>query len=253
MASSESIRTVSLNSAESPGEFSGEPLKDSSFPPPDATPIRILLADESSMFRDGLRALLSAQSDLTIVAEAATPESVSELAVAHRADVILFDFGSVSASIPTLLRLRASGVPARVILLTAPEDLEMLSQAIRYGVVGIVPRNSPTELLLKSIRKVNAGELWLNRAATAEIIRQLASEPSPLPRGLSGELTNSLSRREREIVALVAQGYRNREISQALSINEQTVKNHLHNIFEKTGVRDRLELALYAIYHRMHA
>ena len=137
--------------------------------------------------------------------------------------------------------------------MTATEDADLLSQSVRYGVAGIVPKKSPTELLLKSIRKVNAGELWLDRATTADVVRQLAGRPIPAPRNLpQTDKPVALSRREREITALVAQGFRNREIADKLFISEQTVKNHMHNIFEKVGVQDRLELALYAIYHRMY-
>ncbi len=217
-----------------------------------APPIRMLLIESSSLFREGLRALLSTQSDLEIVAEASV-ESMVVAAAAHRPDIILFESGTLSFAITALQRLREGRVPGRVILITLPDTVETLALAIRYGVAGILPRSSPSEVLLKSIRKVNAGEFWLNRALTAAIIRQLAGEPAPLPRGFSGaDQVSLLSRREGEIVTLVSQGYRNREISESLCINQQTVKNHLHNIFEKTGVRDRLELALYAIYHRHH-
>ena len=95
--------------------------------------------------------------------------------------------------------------------------------------------------------------MWLDRATTADVVRQLAGRPIPAPRNLpQTDKPVALSRREREITALVAQGFRNREIADKLFISEQTVKNHMHNIFEKVGVQDRLELALYAIYHRMY-
>jgi DNA-binding NarL/FixJ family response regulator len=215
--------------------------------------IRILLADEPSVFRDGLRALLSAQPDLKVVAEASDYQSVLALAERFRPEIILFEPEGAGSALSILRDLQESHLPCRVILLTATEDADLLSQSVRYGVAGIVPKKSPTELLLKSIRKVNAGELWLDRATTADVVRQLAGRPIPAPRNLpQTDKPVALSRREREITALVAQGFRNREIADKLFISEQTVKNHMHNIFEKVGVQDRLELALYAIYHRMY-
>jgi DNA-binding NarL/FixJ family response regulator len=219
----------------------------------DVPGIRILLADEPSVFRDGLRALLSAQPDLKVVAEASDYQSVLALAERFRPEIILFEPEGAGSALSILRDLQESHLPCRVILLTATEDADLLSQSVRYGVAGIVPKKSPTELLLKSIRKVNAGELWLDRATTADVVRQLAGRPIPAPRNLpQTDKPVALSRREREITALVAQGFRNREIADKLFISEQTVKNHMHNIFEKVGVQDRLELALYAIYHRMY-
>lgn len=219
----------------------------------DVPGIRILLADEPSVFRDGLRALLSAQPDLKVVAEASDYQSVLALAEKFRPEIILFEPEGTGSALSILRDLQESHLPCRVILLTATEDADLLSQSVRYGVAGIVPKKSPTELLLKSIRKVNAGELWLDRATTADVVRQLAGRPIPAPRNLpQTDKPVALSRREREITGLVAQGFRNREIADKLFISEQTVKNHMHNIFEKVGVQDRLELALYAIYHRMY-
>ena len=119
-----------------------------------------------------------------------------------------------------------------------------------------MPRQTSTELLIKSIRKVYAGEFWLDRMSTAEVIRRLAKKGSG--NAASGarlglrEQGGALSAREREIVILVAQGFKNKEMAERMFISEQTVKNHLHNIFDKLGVSDRLELALYAIHHNLH-
>jgi len=205
------------------------------------------------MYRDGLRAVLTAQSDLQIVAEADDDQSIVPLAKKYNPDIILFEPETAGASLPVLRLIQQAGLAARVILLTGNEEDSVLSQAVRCGACGVVPKKSPTELLLKSIRKVNAGEVWLDRVKTAEALRQLTSRPIPPPRGMTpADKPAEISRREREIVALVAQGFRNREIAEKLFITEQTVKNHMHNIFEKVGVEDRLELALYAIYHRLY-
>jgi DNA-binding NarL/FixJ family response regulator len=215
--------------------------------------IRILLADEPSVFRDGLRALLASQSDMEVVGEAAETGLVLGMALQCKPDVILFEPDGAGTALSVLRSLQASELTARVILLTSSEDSELLSQALRHGACGIVSKKQSTQLLLKSIRKVQAGEMWLDRATTATVVRELSGRPIPMPRNIvMSDKPIALSRREREIVGLVAQGFRNREIADKLFISEQTVKNHMHNVFEKLGVQDRLELALYAIYHRMH-
>lgn len=145
----------------------------------------------------------------------------------------------------------------RVIVLTNGGAKEDHVEAVRQGCCGMVPRQTSTELLLKSIRKVYAGEFWLDRVATAEVIRRLAKRAIPNGTNTTSRLgvrenAAVLSTREREIVMLVAQGFKNKEMAERMFISEQTVKNHLHNIFDKLGVSDRLELALFAIHHNLH-
>jgi DNA-binding NarL/FixJ family response regulator len=142
----------------------------------------------------------------------------------------------------------------RVIAMVAGDGKEDFVEAIRAGCSGIVPRNTSTELLLKSIRKVHAGEIWLDRISTADVIRRLAKKGAGNVAARQGlrEHGAVLSTREREIVGLIAQGFKNKDMAERLFISEQTVKNHLHNIFDKLGVSDRLELALYAIHHKLH-
>jgi len=148
----------------------------------------------------------------------------------------------------------------RVIVLTASDDKNEFVQAMKLGTSGIVLKQTATDQLIKSIRKVHAGEIWLDSHTTAAVIRQFVANedaapppPQPLPGSPARERERSpLSQREREIVALVAQGFKNKEMAEKMFISEQTVKNHLHNIFDKLGVSDRLELALYAIHNNLH-
>jgi len=137
-------------------------------------------------------------------------------------------------------------MPTRVVVLTATEDDRDVVRAMRLGARGVVLKQSASDLLIKSIRKVAGGEIWLDKRMTAEVMKAFSKSTE------TGRREKPLlSDREKEIVQLVAQGFRNREIGEKLFISEQTVKNHLHNIFDKLGVSDRLELALYAIHHRI--
>jgi DNA-binding NarL/FixJ family response regulator len=152
--------------------------------------------------------------------------------------------------------IQESKLKTRVIMLVNEELREDFFDAVRQGCCGIVTKQTSTELLIKSIRKVHAGEFWLDRVTTADVIRRLskkngANTNTGARLGLR-EQSGALSQREREIVNLVAQGFKNREMAERMFISEQTVKNHLHNIFDKLGVSDRLELALYAIHHHLH-
>jgi DNA-binding NarL/FixJ family response regulator len=176
----------------------------------------------------------------------------------HEPDILLLDLKMPGLDgLATLQRLQAAKNKTRVIVLTASDDKNEFVQAMRLGTSGIVLKQTATELLIKSIRKVHAGEIWLDSHTTAAVIRQfVATDETPLPSVPSStgreRERSPLSQREREIVALVAQGFKNKEMAEKMFISEQTVKNHLHNIFDKLGVSDRLELALYAIHNNLH-
>jgi DNA-binding NarL/FixJ family response regulator len=175
-------------------------------------------------------------------------------------DILLLDLKMPGLDgLATLQRLQQAKNKTRVIVLTASDDKNEFVQAMKLGTSGIVLKQTATELLIKSIRKVHAGEIWLDSHTTAAVIRQFVANDEapmaqmPVPSAAPRERERSpLSQREREIVALVAQGFKNKEMAEKMFISEQTVKNHLHNIFDKLGVSDRLELALYAIHNNLH-
>ncbi|MEX2263113.1 MAG: response regulator transcription factor [Bryobacteraceae bacterium] len=217
--------------------------------------IRIMIADDHPIFRDGLKKLLSLEEDFRVVAEASDGREILEVLDKHDPDVLLLDLKMPGADgLTTLQKLQAGQRRTKVIVLTASEDKNEYIQAMKFGTSGIVLKQTATELLIKSIRKVHAGEIWLDSHTTAAVMRQFAAPgPSvPAPSATRDRERSPLSQREREIVALVAQGFKNKEMAEKMFISEQTVKNHLHNIFDKLGVSDRLELALYAIHKNLH-
>jgi len=218
--------------------------------------IRIVVADDHPIFRDGLCKLLALEEDFEVVAQAQDGRQVLEILQHCEPDILLLDLKMPGLDgLATLQRLQQSRNKTRVIVLTASDDKNEFVQAMKLGTSGIVLKQTATELLIKSIRKVHAGEIWLDSHTTAAVIRQFvaAEEPPAAPAPAPRERERSpLSQREREIVALVAQGFKNKEMAEKMFISEQTVKNHLHNIFDKLGVSDRLELALYAIHNNLH-
>ena len=219
--------------------------------------IRVLLIDDQNLFRDGIATLLSAQPDLEIAGCADTLSTATEVLRTLQPDVALVGWPASSANGQKIFAtIHESRLKTRVIMLVNDDVKEDFVEAVRQGCCGIVPKQTSTELLIKSIRKVHAGEFWLDRMTTADVIRRLAKKGSNGTNagarlGLR-EQGAALSNREREIVVLVAQGFKNKEMAERMFISEQTVKNHLHNIFDKLGVSDRLELALYAIHHNLH-
>jgi two-component system, NarL family, nitrate/nitrite response regulator NarL len=220
--------------------------------------IRIVVADDHPIFRDGLCKLLALEEDFEVVAQAQDGRQVLEILQHCEPDILLLDLRMPGLDgLGTLQELQAKRNKIRVIVLTASDDKNEFVQAMKLGTSGIVLKQTATELLIKSIRKVHAGEIWLDSHTTAAVIRQFvaAEEAPPQPPAMPAPRERErspLSQREREIVALVAQGFKNKEMAEKMFISEQTVKNHLHNIFDKLGVSDRLELALYAIHNNLH-
>src|SRR5437868_6663639 len=218
--------------------------------------IRVLIADDHPIVRDGLNKLLSLEEDVVVVGEASDGCEVLDKVQELDPDVLLLDLRMPNLDgLSALQALQQTNKRTRVIILTASEDKNEFVQAMKLGCSGIVLKQTAPELIVKSIRKVYSGEIWLDSHTTAAVMRQFASPAEMLASGgaaTKGRERSPLSQREREIVGLVAQGYKNREMAEKMFISEQTVKNHLHNIFDKLGVSDRLELALYAIHKGLH-
>ena len=222
--------------------------------------IRIVVADDHPIFRDGLCKLLALEDDFEVVGQAQDGLQVLDVLQQLQPDILLLDLRMPGLDgLATLQRLQAVKNKARIIVLTASDDKNEFVQAMKLGTSGIVLKQTATEMLIKSIRKVHAGEIWLDSHTTQAVIRQFVANEESAPPPVFQPIApmrdrerSPLSQREREIVSLVAQGFKNKEMAEKMFISEQTVKNHLHNIFDKLGVSDRLELALYAIHNNLH-
>ena len=210
--------------------------------------IKVLVADDHAIFREGLRKLLEVANDITIVGEASNGVECTKMVMKLKPDILLLDLRMPDKDgLSVLAEVDLSSLPTRIIVLTAAEDERDVIRAMRLGARGAVLKRSASDVLVKSIRKVHGGEIWLDNRIAAEVIEAFKKSSE------SGQRreTPLLSDREKEVAQLVVQGFHNREIGEKLLISEQTVKNHLHNIFDKLGISDRLELALYAINHRL--
>ncbi|PYX00358.1 MAG: DNA-binding response regulator [Acidobacteria bacterium] len=212
-------------------------------------PIRIVIADDHPIFRDGLRRLLEAESDLRVVGEACDGNEAVKLARQLRPDILLLDLAMPRQPGLEALREMNSGTgpnSVRVILLTAAAEKKQIVEALQLGARGVVLKDSATQLLLKSIHTVMSGEYWVGRESVSNLVQYLRTLVQS-----SGEEARQkkfgLTPRELEIVSAVVAGYSNKEIAEYFKISEDTVKHHLSNIFDKLGVSTRLELALFAV------
>lgn len=212
--------------------------------------IRVLLVDDHSVVRTGLRMLIENNSELKVVAEAANPTEALEVTEREQPDIILLDLdlGGDNASdiLPRLLELTEHR--AKAILLTGVNDVEAHREAIRRGALGLVKKEQAADTLIKAIRKVNEGEIWLERAMTATIFREMRGTGQS---GVDPEEVKieSLTEREHDVIDLVGEGLKNKEIADRLFISDSTVRHHLTSIYEKLEVSDRLELVIYAYKH----
>ena len=219
-------------------------------------PIRVLIADGHPIVLEGLRSVLKQEPSIEVVAEALDGMEAIDKTVHIDPDVVLMDLKLPRVDGLTVLRnIQARAPRSKVILFASGDSKEGFVEAMKLGCCGIVLKDASPSLIEKSIHRVYAGEIWLDSNTTAAVIRQFAS-PSEFPaaqaNGKSIRERAQLSQREREIIVLISQGYKNKEIAEKMFITEQTVKNHLHNVFDKLGVSDRLELALFAIHNSLH-
>jgi len=209
--------------------------------------IRVLLADDQALFREGLETLLSVHKDIQVVGQAVNGQEAVDMALKLRPDVILMDMQMpILNGIGATRRLKQSMPDCRVIVLTTFNDNETIFDALRAGAVGYLLKDVGSAQLAESVRATARGEAILDPSVAAKVVAEF-SRVSSLVGGTSSEvLPEPLSEREIELLRLIALGANNKEIGEALFITEGTVKNHITHILGKLGVRDRTQAALKA-------
>lgn len=209
--------------------------------------VRILIADDHPIFRDGLRRLLESERGFKVIAEACDGIEAVEFVRKLKPEILLLDLAMPRRpGLEALRELSIDSPSARVILLTAAAEREQIVEALQLGARGVVLKDCGTEVLMRSIRAVLAGEYWVGREPVSNLMQYLRGLMDSSTK-ISRQKRFGLTPRELDIVSAVVAGYANKEIAEHFKISEDTVKHHLSNIFDKTGVSTRLELALFAV------
>lgn len=218
-----------------------------------AATIRIALADDHAVFRSSLRKRLAAERDFDVIGEASSPDEAVALCEQTQPDLLLLDVEMAGRQgLDVLRRLRPLQLRTRILILTIAITRADLVSALQLGARGAVLKDTPSSLLFKSIRRVRAGEFWIGRDMVADLVHALAAaERGTMKPAIQAPRAFALTARELEIVSAVAAGYSNKEMAEKFGVAEDTVKHHLTSIFDKTGVSNRLELALFALHHRL--
>jgi two-component system nitrate/nitrite response regulator NarL len=202
--------------------------------------IRIVIADDHPVFREGVSHLLSAEPDLALVGQAESGEEALRLAIDLAPDVVLLDIGMPGwGGLATVEKLSQACPATKVVMLTAFDDEDRLLAAFKGGARGYVVKGVSTRDLANIVRLVNAGDVYVSRTLAANLLSELTGKRPQDP-------LSELSDRESEVLNLVAEGLTNREIGERVHLAEKTVKNHMTNILGKLRVRSRVEAALLA-------
>jgi DNA-binding NarL/FixJ family response regulator len=209
-------------------------------------PIRILLADDQLLFREGLRSLLATQSGVEVIGEAGDGEAALRLVSELHPDLVLMDVRMPNLDgVAATRRIQQAHPECRVILLTTFDDDEYVFEGLRAGAVGYLLKDAPVPRLMEAIHSAARGETFLQPSIAAKVVAEL-NRQSMTPVARQKGLTEPLSAREIDILRRIARGHSNREIANELVITEGTVKNHVTSILGKLGVRDRTQAVLKA-------
>lgn len=207
--------------------------------------IKVMIVDDHELIRQGLRKILEMENGFAVTGVAEDGETAIKMAQELKPDVMLLDINMKGLNgIKTLKRIRDMELPVKVIMLTIHSDREYLIKTLNLGASGYVLKDTGTDSLITAIRKVHEGESYIQPSMADESAGDLVAMGSaPDPE------TDILTRREIEVIALIAEGLNNKEIADKLFISEKTVKNHVSNLFKKINVTDRTQAAIFAFKH----
>ena len=206
--------------------------------------IRVAIADDHAMVRQGLKQILELEQDIAVVAQASNGEDAVKIAKENHPDVILMDINMPGINgLQAIKEIKDENIPCGIIVLTIHEDREYLFKTLQLGAQGYVLKDADPAVLVEAIRSVYRGQPYIQANMTKELVNEFS-------RVMSNDKVkkdeNTLTARELEVLELIAQGLINKEIAKRLYISEKTVKNHISNIFRKINVSDRTQAAIYA-------
>lgn len=212
--------------------------------------IKVAIADANTLLREGLKRILAAERDLLVVGEAADEVEVAEVVERTKPDVLLLDLKIPNReAVPILLELSQKNIPTKVLILSLFPDKESILDTAKAGACGYALKRTSSTTLIQAIRRIYRGEIWADRQLDCaetfvEMARQTRTDDAD---GGEDEISRALSKRERELLGLVAKGLTNEQIRKTLFISLRTVKVHLNHVFNKLGVNNRTQAALFFV------
>ncbi len=211
--------------------------------------IKVLIADDHVMVRQGLAQILELENDITVISQASNGEDAVKLALERKPDVILMDINMPGTNgLQAIKELKQKNSAFKIIVLTIHQDREYLIKTIQMGAEGYVLKDAEPSVLIDAIRNVYNGQTYIQPNMTTELVKEFNRVTL---REKNSYVKNKLTSREIEVLDLIAEGMINKEIAKHLYISEKTVKNHVSNIFKKLNVSDRTQAAIYALKHNL--
>lgn len=210
--------------------------------------IRIILADSQAIYRVGMRKVFALEDDIRVVAQAETLENLYAALQRFPTDVVVLEGALISGTVDAIPQFVRRAPSAKLIVQVSESDETNTVELYRRGVRGVVPRSISPDLLVKCVRKIAAGETWIDNQSVSWVIDAYRAQAASLT---NPRTQPRLSEKELAIIACITRGMRNKEIAYQIGTTEQVVKNYLRKVYDKLGVSDRLELALYCLHHQI--
>jgi len=210
--------------------------------------VRVILADSQAIYRVGIRKIFALEDDIRVVAQAETVEALQAAVQRYPSDVILLEGEMLTGTANVIPEMLRSAPDLKIIVQTSNTDEANTVELYRRGVRGIISRAISPDLLVKCVRKIASGETWIDNQSVNRVIEAYRSQAAAL---VSPRSQPRLSPKELAIITCITQGKRNKEIAYQLGTTDQVIKNYLRKIYDKLGVSDRLELALYCLHNKI--
>jgi DNA-binding NarL/FixJ family response regulator len=210
--------------------------------------IRIILADSQAIYRVGMRKVFALEDDIRVVAQAETLENLYAALQRFPTDVVVLEGQLIAGTVDAIPQFMRRAPNAKLIVQVSESDESNTVELYRRGVRGVVPRSISPDLLVKCVRRIAAGETWIDNQSVSWVIEAYRAQASSLT---NPRTQPKLSEKELAIIACITRGMRNKEIAYQIGTTEQVVKNYLRKVYDKLGVSDRLELALYCLHHQV--
>ena len=210
--------------------------------------IRVILADSQAIYRVGMKKVFALEDDIRVVAQAETLSTLQAALQRYPTDVVLLEGQLIAGTIDAIPDLVKRAPDAKIIVQVVEADEANIVELYRRGVRGVVPRSISPDLLIKCVRKIADGETWIDNQSISWVIEAYRSQASSLT---NPRTQPKLSKKELAIISCITRGMRNKEIAYQIGTTEQVIKNYLRKVYDKLGVSDRLELALYCLHNKI--